>query len=92
MTEARQNNSNPTETLLQAWIYRDNWLLLDAVLLALGVSPDSEEAAGVLESQTVTLENAKRAGERVGPPKFWLWWCERNGLPFHDEWWLAVTP
>ncbi|MCA0919238.1 hypothetical protein [Pseudooceanicola nanhaiensis] len=92
MTEDRRDNSEPTEALLQAWIYRDNWSLLDAVPLALGVTPDSEEASEVLKTQTVTLENAKRAGATVGSPKYWLWWGERNGLPFHDEWWMAVTP
>jgi hypothetical protein len=91
-TAQGQSATRPTEALLQTWIYRDTWACSEAVLLALGVPPDCEEATGVLNANIGVLECAKRAGIGSGAPKFWLWWGERSGLPFHEIWWLAIVP
>lgn len=92
MTEHEQVPPPPTERLMQAWIYQSRWILEEAVLLALGVSPDDDKAAEVLDVNSALLARAKRSGERSGAPGFWLWWAERNNLPFHTDWWLAITP
>lgn len=92
MTEYEQVPAQPTERLMQAWIYQSSWSLEEAVLLAMGVSPDNDKAAELLEEHSALLSRAKRSGERSGAPGFWLWWAERNSMPFHTDWWLAITP
>ncbi len=92
MIECEQAPVQPAEQLMQAWIYQNSWSLEEAVLLALGISPEDAGAAQVLEDHSALLTRAKRSGERFGAPEFWLWWAERNNLAFHTDWWLAVTP
>lgn len=92
MTDCEQAPARPTEHLMQAWIYQSRWTLEEAVLLALCVSPDDNKAAEALKEHGALLARAKRSGESSGTPGFWLWWAERNNLPFHADWWLAVTP
>lgn len=92
MTEYEQVPVRPTERLMQAWVYQNSWSLEEAVLLALGVSPDDDKAAKVLEEHSASLSRMKRAGKRTGGPEFWLWWAESNHMPFHTDWWLAITP
>jgi len=92
MTDQNTAPAKPTERLMQAWIYRDTWTLEEAVLLALGGSRDDEGAREALQSYSPLLEQTKRNGMLIGVPKEWLWWGEKNGLPYHTEWWLAITP
>ncbi|WP_108861801.1 hypothetical protein [Ruegeria sp. Alg231-54] len=92
MIECEQAPVKPTEQLIQAWVYQSSWSLKDAVLLALGISPDDAGAAKELDDHSALLTRTKRSGERFGAPVFWLWWAERNNLPFHADWWLAITP
>lgn len=82
----------PTELLMQAWIYRDIWHMEEAILLALGVSPDDAKPNDALEGHAGLIDRTRRDRMVVERPKNWLWWGERNGLPYHDDWWLAVTP
>lgn len=92
MTGYGPDSARPTERLMQAWIYQDFWSLEETVLLAHGLSPDDDKAAEVLEKRSVSLSRMKRAQARSGAPEFWLWWAERNNMPFHTDWWLAITP
>ena len=77
---------------MQAWVYQSHWTLEEALLLALGSSPDAHDASETLQSHEALLARAKRSGERFGAPADWLWWAERNNIPFHTDWWLAITP
>ncbi|WP_170519337.1 hypothetical protein [Ruegeria atlantica] len=92
MIECKQAPVQPAEHLMQAWIYQSSWSLEEAVPLALGISPDDAGVAQVLNDHSALLTRAKQSGERLGAPVFWLWWAERNNLPFHTDWWLAITP
>lgn len=92
MSDFEQASARPTEQLMQSWIYQSRWTLEEALLLALGVSPDDNRATEVLNEHGALLTRAKRSGERSGKPGFWLWWAERNNMPFHVDWWLAITP
>jgi hypothetical protein len=92
MTGYEQVSARPDELLMQAWIYQNSWSAEEAVLLALGVSPDDEKAAETLEKHSACLGRMKRTGKRSGVPEFWLWVAERNHMPFHEDWWLAITP
>ncbi|KUJ76303.1 hypothetical protein AVO45_13465 [Ruegeria marisrubri] len=92
MTAYQQAAKRPTHELLEAWSYRNDWTLEEAVPLALGISPDSLLAETELLENATTLERARRSGETFRSPKWWLWWGQRNGLPFHEDWWIAITP
>lgn len=92
MTDCEQMPARPIEQLMQAWIHQSHWALEEALLLALGTSPDADDASETLQSHEALLARAKRSGDRFGAPSDWLWWAERNNIPFHTEWWLAITP
>jgi hypothetical protein len=92
MMKDRQAGAQFSEHFLQTWIYQDSWSLEEAVLLALGISPDDPNAEDALAELRALLDRARRAGKRAGVPREWLWWAERNGIPFHEAWWLAITP
>ncbi len=92
MMEDRQASAQFSEHFLQTWIYQDSWSLEEAVVLALGISPDDPNAEDALTELRALLDRARRAGKRAGVRREWLWWAERNGIPFHEAWWLAITP
>ncbi len=92
MTDCEKMPARPTEQLMQAWIHQSHWALEEALLLALGTAPDTDDTSEMLQSHEVLLARAKRSGERFGAPSDWLWWAERNNIPFHTDWWLAITP
>ncbi|MEC7965081.1 MAG: hypothetical protein VX201_17545 [Pseudomonadota bacterium] len=92
MTDCEQMPARPTEQLMQAWIHQSYWALEEALLLALGTSPDADDASETLQSHEALLARAKRSGKRFGAPADWLWWAERNNIPFHTDSWLAITP
>ncbi|WP_283428011.1 hypothetical protein [Shimia sagamensis] len=60
--------------------------------MALGVSPDAEDAEDHIAPLALLLERTTGDGIRSGRPIDWLWWGERNGVPFHSDWWMAITP
>lgn len=92
MTDSEQMPARPTEQLMQAWIHQSHWALEEALLLALGTSPDADDVSATLQCHEALLARAQRSGERFGAPTDWLWWAERNNIPFHTDWWLSITP
>ncbi|WP_114284398.1 hypothetical protein [Candidatus Halocynthiibacter alkanivorans] len=92
MMKDRQSGAQFPEHFLQTWIYQDSWSLEEAVVLAMGISPDDPNAEDALTELQALLDRARRTGMRAGVPREWLWWAERNGIPFHEAWWLAITP
>lgn len=84
--------TRPTERLMQAWIHHDTWKAGEAISLALGTSPYGDAAAEPKELHRPLLERAGQDGLAVARPIDWLWWGEKNGLPYHADWWLGVTP
>ncbi|MFC3614759.1 hypothetical protein ACFORG_13380 [Lutimaribacter marinistellae] len=92
MIDNGKSTNKPTGALVEEWSYRSDWSLEEAALLALAVSPEASEADDLLRANAALLGGAKRSGDRFGAPLFWLWWGESNALPFHEDWWLAITP
>ncbi|MBO9401827.1 hypothetical protein [Shimia sp. R9_3] len=92
MKDAATLSAEPTETLMQAWIYQASWTTRDALLLALGVSPEAADAVEHIAPLSALLERTTSDGIRSAAPIDWLWWGEKNGVPFHSDWWLAITP
>ncbi len=92
MTDSQQMPARPTEQFIEAWIHQSHWALEEALLLALGTSPDADGASDTLQCHETLLARAQRSGDRFGTPTDWLWWAERNNIPFHTDWWLAITP
>ncbi|MFD1341484.1 hypothetical protein [Litorisediminicola beolgyonensis] len=92
MLDDSEGSAKPTERLMQGWIYRETWTTEEALFLALGISPDQETVEYCLIAHAARLDRARRDGMDRATPLAWLWWGERNGFPYHHEWWLAVTP
>ncbi|NIZ62309.1 hypothetical protein DL239_15140 [Sedimentitalea sp. CY04] len=92
MTDSMINPARPTESLMQAWIYRKLWTMNEAVALAAGITPVADADQDSLQSLQSLLERTERDGMRAATPKQWLWWGEKNDMPFHSDWWLAITP
>lgn len=92
MKTAATISVEPTEKLMQAWIYQPSWTIRDALILMLGLSPDDDGADDQLDPLRPLLDRTTRDGMRSAAPIDWLWWGERNGRPFHSAWWMAITP
>ncbi|MFD2740806.1 hypothetical protein ACFSUD_14575 [Sulfitobacter aestuarii] len=92
MKDAVMRPAKPTEHLMQAWIYQEFWTTRNALLLALGISPDAGDAEEHLTPQKALLDRTIRDGIRSGSPEDWLWWGEKNGVSFHSDWWIAIMP
>ena len=92
MAECAKALHRPSEQLMQAWIYKASWSIEEAIILASGLSPDAKNTAEVLDQGKDFSSRAIRSGKKMGTPREWLWWGEINAMPFHSDWWLAITP
>ncbi|MDO6483538.1 hypothetical protein [Shimia thalassica] len=77
---------------MQAWIYQNTWDVETAIVLANNLNPDATDAKELVKNYTAVRERTERDGARLAEPVDWLWWGEKNGLPFHPDWWEAITP
>ncbi len=73
---------------LTIWSNKDYWSAQEAIQLALGAYPFGEPTHHAKRY----IDAAIGAGWRYASPLAWLWWGERNNVPFTIDWWLVVSP
>jgi len=92
MTDDYASLPKPSERLMQSWIYQETWSLREAVLLAQAIEPGGGDEEAALAKKAALVKRAGRDGVALASPEDWLWWGEKNGLRFHTDWWVAVSP